>query len=134
MNYNSSSPTLSTTVYTSSQDCELAVFCLTLSYIVPPYHNLADEIEQLLCLCSSSPADVISTSATICNLIYDADSQIITFKIGIAAPKNVDCIKVCAYILSYGNFPQNIDCSYDIDPQSEQIIKKIWHKEHTHND
>lgn len=127
-------PTLSNTDSPNSQERELAVFCLTLSYIVPPYHNLADEIEQMLCLCSTAPANIISTSATVCNLVYDAESQIITFQLAFAAPKIVDCIKACAYVLSYGHYPENIECSYEIDTPSEQIAKKIWCQEHNYND
>lgn len=112
------------------QTDNLSVFCLKLSYLVPQNHNIADEIEQMLYLCSSTPPDIESTSTKICEMHYQDDSNIIEFDIAIAAPKVSECFKACGYMLSSGNFPPAIECAYTSNLNNELNVKRHWLKEY----
>ena len=131
---NSNTINCNTEQFSAYQTDSLSVFCLKLSYLVPKSHSIADEIEQMLYLCSSAPPDIESTSAKICEMHYQDNSTIIEFDIAIAAPKVSECIKACGYILSNGNFPTAIECSYDINPNNESNIKNFWHQQHVADD
>ena len=100
---------------------ELRFLSMQVIWTLPDDKTLAEEIESMMAITYSGTAYHIETICTACEIIYQADDQIIEFEYQ-------DCIKACADLMNCGCFPSEAECLFECNPRSEKFAAQIWHE------